>query len=480
MERNIQSFFVVLLVMFLPFSEAVYSQTEWKEINAGSEFSMGIKSDGTLWAWGFNGNGAVGIDSIESIYYPVQVGMDTDWTTVSAGGIHTLALKEDGSLWAWGFNGVGSTGTGTSSPNQIVYTPTQVGFDTDWIFIHAGYAHSLAIKADSSLWGWGYNFIGQVDGSGLEVIDEPILIDDSLKWKQVEAGGMHSLALTSDGHLYSWGFNGDGQLGNGTTFDSSVPGRIDSAHTYMMISAGMQANYAIRSDSTLWAWGFNGNYELGTNPSISFSETPLQVGEDNDWVLVKSGSVYGVALKEDMSLYGWGSNLFGQLGMGGTTDILIPTRIGDDYWTKIAPASGIFSAQGIFGGHTLGLKDDKSVICAVGANYIGQLGDSTDIARTTFACDIGEIISSVFTNNYQLEIKLYPNPASDEINIEIPELNSSNAILSILNNTGQTVFYKEDVESRMKLQLSDLPSGLYFLIIRDRAEIHSRKFLISR
>lgn len=228
------------------------------------------------------------------------------------------------------------------------------------------------------------------------------------------------------------------------------------------------------------SWGFNGNNELGVDPTIAQSEIPLQVGEENDWILVKSGSVYGVAFKEDMSLYGWGSNLFGQLGVGEISTLIKPTRIGDDYWTQISPASGVITAQGIFGGHTLGLKDDKSVICAVGANYIGQLGDSTEIARTTFACDIGEIISSVFTNNYQLEIKLFPNPASDEINIEIPELNSSNAILSILNNTGQTVFYKEDVESRMQLQLSDLPSGLYFLIIRDRAEIHSRKFLISR
>lgn len=190
---------------------------------------------------------------------------------------------------------------------------------------------------------------------------------DSNKWKQVESGGFHSLALASDGHLYSWGYNGDGSLGNGTNINSTSPGMIDSTHTYLMIAAGIQASYAIRSDSTLWAWGFNGNNELGVGPSITQSEIPLQVGEDNDWVLVKSGSVYGVAFKDDMSLYAWGSNLFGQLGAGGTADLLKPTRIGDDYWTQIAPAAGIVDDQGIFGGHTLGLKEDKSVICAVGA-----------------------------------------------------------------------------------------------------------------
>lgn len=177
MKRNIQSLFAgILVITFFIFSGAAYSQIiEWKEINAGSEFSMGIKSDGTLWAWGFNGNGCLGIEGIVSVSYPVQVGIDTDWETVSAGGVYTLALKEDGSLWGWGFNGVGSTGTG--SLDQVIYTPTQVGTDTDWIAINAGYAHSLAIKADSSLWGWGYNFIGQVDGSGQEAVIEPVLID---------------------------------------------------------------------------------------------------------------------------------------------------------------------------------------------------------------------------------------------------------------------------------------------------------------
>lgn len=470
------AFFILVMIVF---SHSVFAQAKWKEISAGSEFSMAIQNDGSLWTWGFNGNGGMGIEGVTSINYPIQVGTDNDWSIVSAGGVHSMGIKEDGSLWGWGFNGVYSTGVDVAV--DIVTSPTQVGSDTDWVAVDAGYAHCLGIKADGSLWGWGFNIGGQVTGNGQEAVRAPLLLDGENTWVQVEAGGLHSLALTSEGHIYSWGYNGEGQLGNGTLLDKGTPSLIDSANTYLMIAAGIQANYAVRSDSTLWAWGFNGNKELGTQPDLPFSDRPIQVGSDNDWVLVKSGSVYGVGFKEGGVLYAWGSNLFGQLGAGSAFELLEPTKIGDESWNQISPATGIVLEQGIFGGHTLGLKDDDSVICATGANYIGQLGDTTTIDEVYFTCNTGALISTAFANvGQQLDIQLYPNPTSGELTVEIPELTSTDATVSILNGVGAVVHSEVNAQSKMKLYLSDMPDGMYFLLVRDGAEVHSRKFMIVR
>lgn len=436
------------------------AQVKWVEIEAGGEFSIALRSDGSLWAWGANLNGNLGTGDKTGYLYPVQVGTDTDWEHIAAGGYHTLAIKEAGTLWGWGLDQVGSTGTGSGT--NFVLVPTQVGNENDWASISAGYAHSLAIKKDGSLWGFGYNIFGQINESVQQVIPEPVLIDSNHVWIQVEAGGLHSTAVTADGKLYTWGFNGDGELGNGTTVNSTSPGLIDSAHTYIMVSAGTQATYGLRSDSTLWSWGFNGNNELGIDTTLSKSTLPLQIGDDTDWAWVEAGSVFGMALKSDSSLYAWGSNIFGQLGIGNKMNQAIPVKVDGNNWNQVALATGVITQQGIFGGHSLGLKGNNKVICATGANYAGQLGDSTTSQRLTFGCDIGAIIPTSTTSLENIYgIKVYPNPAADILKIDPGTLR--NYKLVFYNQMGELLIKRENVRH---LNVSFYPPGMYFLEIR--------------
>lgn len=134
----------------------------------GGNHTLAIKPDGSLWAWGGNWFGQLGLGDTDRRYFPVQVGADTNWQSVVAGWGHTLALRTDGTLWAWGSNALaGELGLGDTDNRHF---PIQVGTDTNWQSIVASdYSHTLAIKTDGSLWAWGYNERSQL---GLGDIDD--------------------------------------------------------------------------------------------------------------------------------------------------------------------------------------------------------------------------------------------------------------------------------------------------------------------
>jgi len=132
---------------------------------------LAIKTDGTLWSWGNNWFGRLGIGTdgfYESgpgtRFVPVQVGNDSNWAMVSAGGMHSMAIRTDGTLWGWGSGDRGQVGDGTA---DSILSPVQIGTDTDWVSVSAGDGHSVGIRADGTLWAWGSNTYGQLgDGSG--------------------------------------------------------------------------------------------------------------------------------------------------------------------------------------------------------------------------------------------------------------------------------------------------------------------------
>src|SRR3989338_2927576 len=125
---------------------------EWTSISAGYAHTLALKQDGTLWAWGYNGSGQLGLGDTINRNTPTQVCSGTTWQAVSAGDAHTLALKQDGTLWAWGYNGYGQLGLGDTTDR---HTPTQVGSGITWQAVSAGDDHTLALKQDGTFWSWG-------------------------------------------------------------------------------------------------------------------------------------------------------------------------------------------------------------------------------------------------------------------------------------------------------------------------------------
>jgi alpha-tubulin suppressor-like RCC1 family protein len=336
--------------------------SKYRQIEAGYNHTVVIKTDGTLWVWGLNSNGQLGDGTITSKSTPTQIGTDTNWASVSSGVSHTLATKTDGTLWAWGYNGYGQLGDGTTIQRL---TPTQIGTDTNWASVSSGNSHSMAIKSDGTLWAWGYNGYGQLgDGTTIQK-NIPVQIGVDTTWVSISVGGDYTVGIKTDGILWSWGKNNLCQLGDGTSVDKTTPTQI-GVNTWASISTGFDYIMGIKTDGTLWGWGYNGYGQLGDG-TITSKCTPVQIATDT-WTSVAAGGSYAhtVAIKTDGTLWAWGSNYYYQLGDGTASQQNTPVQIGvDTTWVSVAVGSG----------YTLASKNET--LWSWGYNLYGQLGKGT-------------------------------------------------------------------------------------------------------
>jgi alpha-tubulin suppressor-like RCC1 family protein len=171
----------------------VGSLTNWKQAAYGFYSGGAIKTDGTLWTWGRNLEGQLGNNNATVNYSsPIQVGSLTNWKQIAFGYYFTAAIKTDGTLWAWGYNGYGELGNGTRTNYS---SPIQVGLLTNWSKISCGFGHTAAVKTDGTLWTCGYNRYGQL-GNGTGVYySSPIQVGSLTIWKQVSQGGNYCFAI---------------------------------------------------------------------------------------------------------------------------------------------------------------------------------------------------------------------------------------------------------------------------------------------
>ncbi len=362
---------LVLAVLFIVSYNPAGAQCEpFTAISAGPLHIQAIRSDGTLWAWGYNWFGQLGDNTNTDRSVPTRVGTDNKWAAVSAGSSHTLALKTDGSLWAWGANGFGQLGDGAGIDSRI---PVQIGQDKDWAAVWAGGTSSLALKNDGSLWAWGDNQFGQLGHGNQTESHVPVQIGQDKDWAVVSAGHTHILALKTDGSLWAWGYNWYGRLGDGTIITRTSPVKIGSDEDWAAVSAGADHSLALKADGSLWAWGGNQNGQLGVGTQIN-SHVPVQVGQDNNWATVSAGDYYTHALKTDGSLWAWGKNTGGLLGDGtvvGKNDpVEITANAGN--WTVLSPGAE----------YALALKADGS-LWVWGSGWTGQFGNGTMINSKT-------------------------------------------------------------------------------------------------
>jgi alpha-tubulin suppressor-like RCC1 family protein len=276
--------------------QTVSGGTNWKQVESFSS-QAAIKTDGSLWTWGYGNPGTIGDGASTSRSSPVQTTFATNnWKQVSVtggGGGNVLAVKTDGTLWGWGYNSYGSLGIGSINASGVnpVNSPVQIGANTNWRKASIGWSIGSGIKTDGTLWIWGYNNYGQLaQGTTTNNRSSPIQVGTNVNWKEVSAGTKDCFAIKTDGTLWVWGRNNYGQLGtNDTTHRSSPVQTVAGGTNWKQVSNYSGGVAAIKTDGTLWTWGFNLFGQLGTNDRTDRSSPVQTVSGGTNWKSVAAG-----------------------------------------------------------------------------------------------------------------------------------------------------------------------------------------------
>ena len=364
----------ILFVLGLIMSVGVSGQC-WKDVSVGYSHNLVMKSDRTLWGWGWNiyaqlGNGT----STFTVNAPSKISNNYKWKCLTGGIYVTMGVKTDGTLWGWGSVQNCQLGDGTPNWSIVTFTtPIKIGIDTNWEMVSCGHSFSTGIKTDGTLWSWGFNQYGGL-GNGLFVSTVPIKVNLDSDWAKVSShiDAYHAVMLKRNGTLWSWGENTKGEVGDGTTNSHTTPIKIGTDTNWSIIETGLNYTIAKKKNGTLWAWGSNNYGQLGLGDNTD-RLSPIRIGSDSNWQSVSAGTFHTVAVKTNGTLWAWGKGDNGELGDGTLQDKNVPTQIGVANNWQIAKAGGE---------HSIAININGT-LSAWGRNYRGEIGDGTTIPRNS-------------------------------------------------------------------------------------------------
>jgi alpha-tubulin suppressor-like RCC1 family protein len=389
-------------------------------LRAGGAQSLALAVDGSVYAWGGNSRGQLGVGDFQDRRSPTLVPLPRAAMAIGAGGAHSLAaLAPDGQVYAWGWNVFGQLGRGNQgTPTTGEPIPAPVLNVPNAVEVSGGDLHCLARTADGHVWAWGYNTEGQV-GNGppnptTDSVPTPVLLQGIDSVTAIDAGGIHSMALRSNGEVWTWGNGQFGACGTNQRRDSRSPDRAILVEPAVAISAGGKFSIALAApkpssrvvvlgaDGTttpaerpalhdaaslgdiiqlssgwthtlaldaqhrVWAWGNNASGQLGVSGSAVADpvalDLPLEGAEG--FVQIVARADHSLALRSDGAVWAWGDDMWGQLGIGAASPTALPTRVP-------VPNGVVLVAAGER--HGLALDRDGAV-WAWGQNLHGELG----------------------------------------------------------------------------------------------------------
>jgi len=324
----------------------------WCQMSAGELHNLAVCANGTAWAWGAGSFGRLGDNTAVAKSSPVSVvGSFTDWCQVSAGCDHSLGVRQNGTAWAWGANIFGQLGDNTtvskSSPVSVV------SGITGWCRVSAGRGFSNGVRANGEAFGWGNAGAGRLgDGTTVSKSSPSLIAGGFSTWCQISAGYDHSLGVRTNSSVWAWGGNSYGQLGDNTVVSKSSPVSVVGGFiNWRQVSAGGNTSLGVRADGSAWAWGNGccGRLGAGTGPSVSRSSPVSIVGGFTDWCQVSSGRFHGLGVRTNGSIWAWGLGADGRLGDGTTVNKSSPVSVigGFTGWCQVS--AGCNHSLGIVG-----------------------------------------------------------------------------------------------------------------------------------
>jgi alpha-tubulin suppressor-like RCC1 family protein len=443
--------------------------SSWSQVSGGYSHTIAIRTDSTLWAWGYNVGGPLGQGTTVSRSSPVQIGTSS-WASVSAGNSFNTAIRIDNTLWTWGLNTSGQLGDNTTSSRS---SPVQLA--GLWIDSEAGNTFAGAIAINNTVWTWGANGSGVLGNTSLIARSSPVQVGtDTFKvlsltensvsaidsysnletwgdnlygqlgnngsyysWSILSGAGNYFTAIRSDGTLWTWGENTYGQLGNNTTNSRSSPTQIGTS-SWTNVRAGNSHVVAIRADGTNWTWGFNTSGQVGDGTSINRS-SPVQIS--TSFTDIAAGDTHTLAITSDGTLYAWGNNSSLQLGIYDAFSRSSPTQV---------PTSVKFKSLSAGTSHSLAIATDDTLY-GWGSNLYGQVGKSTATftvsgTATTmnapgFITSQGKLYAWGINNNGQLGDNTTINKLSP---VQIGALTTWSKIIPTFSNNNTFGFFKTD------------------------------------
>lgn len=350
----------------------------------GSNHALALTSNGTVWAWGSNHLGECGINYNKSIpiLAPVQVPGLFGVRAIAVGDDFSIALKDDGTVYTWGSNSYGQLGLGINSIETEASAhsqPTHVPGLYNITSISAGGQCAMALRDDGTVFAWGYNGMGQIpDGKSITMDSydpSPVKALGLDNVKAICVGPSNAIAIKNDGTLWTWGHRSDiwGEMMN-KSMDSvtSTPFLLTGISNVTMAVLGDGHAAVLNDDGTVWTWGSDWRGLLGIGSedyhklSSDYSLKPVQVPGLTNVTSISAGIEDTVVIKADGTVWSWGGNEYGQLGDGTREDRNTPIQV---------PISNAVYVSA--GGQSTAIIDKDGHLWAFGADVNGELGDGT-------------------------------------------------------------------------------------------------------
>jgi len=483
-------------------------------VAAGGRHSLGVKASGRVDVWGANDFGQLGLGTFSDRTFPVQVASITNAAAVAAGEDFSLVLLADGALFAFGANDKGQLGLGSTAVTNF---PFQVPLASTVDAIVAGKTHALALLPSGQVFAWGANESGQLgDGTQTDQLS-PVAVTGLSNVVAIAAGDAHSLALDDQGRLWAWGNNAQGQLGLGGITGSSVPVQVSLFEDVTDVAAGNSHSLILTQSGLVRATGANDLGQLGTGDQQE-QRSFRSLNAPGDGAQVFAGYGHSFLLLNDGSVWGWGDNGAGEL-QGGSTNLLLnpvylPEVTGsqqvaagqrhvlallDNFQecssdnqmitVQAAPAASIdrsgdfltalpagvsyqwfFNGNAVFNQDTATLKMQQNGIYQVEITYANGCSSLSE-AMEFFTTSLGE--------NLPIALKLYPNPASTGIQLEMEGASGKQFAISLLDARGRVLrqWSTQSLEEALWIDMQSYSEGLYLLSIQAEGFRRSLKFL---